>query len=90
MADKDAYSPSKSRRGYSNDEKVTLRFADEIMYRVAFEHATSLLKSGKSPNDLLPVFGRSAEYAVINRLLEKGGSLDGIRMVEPVLFGYED
>ncbi len=66
------------------------RFVDEPIYVAGVAAAESRISEGHAPIDLRPVFSHSAEYAVILELIRPDGSLDGIRLVEPVLFEYEE
>jgi hypothetical protein len=62
--------------------------SDEPLYLAAVKAAERRLVSGSGPRELLPVFGRSAEYAAINQLLPEGGELRNLVLCEPALFEY--
>jgi hypothetical protein len=49
-----------------------------------------MLADGHTPLELRPVFRHSAEYAAILKLVGPGGSMDGIVLIEPLLFEYEE
>jgi hypothetical protein len=62
--------------------------SDEPFYTAAVRAAEERVAAGATLAELLPVFGRSAEYAAINQLLHKGSQLRDIRFVEPALFEF--
>lgn len=41
-----------------------------------------------NPEELLPVFGRSAEFEAIHQLVEQGSQLGNLVVVEPALFEF--
>jgi hypothetical protein len=62
--------------------------SDEPIYTAAVRLAEERVAAGAA--ELLPVLGRSAEYAVINHLLHQGSQLRHIRLVEPALFEFAE
>lgn len=63
--------------------------ADEPVYVAAIRVADRLRSAGATTEALLPVFGRSAEFAGINQLLNRGSQLRDIRLTEQALFEFE-
>ena len=66
------------------------KFMDEPIYVAGVTAAEGALADGHTALELRPVFHHSAEYAVILKLIGPDGSMDGIRLTEPVLFEYEE
>lgn len=64
--------------------------SEEPIYAAAVRAAEERVAAGATPTGLLPVFGRSAEYAAINQLLHQGSELRDIGLVEPALFEFEE
>jgi hypothetical protein len=62
--------------------------SDEPLYTAAIRVAVVRIAAGATPEELLPVFGRSAEFAAINQMLHKGSQLRDIALVEPALFEF--
>ena len=63
--------------------------ADEPFYLAGVASAERRLAEGCTPHQLLPVFGRSAEYDVLQKLAGPGGRLDGIVLTEPLLMSFQ-
>ena len=64
--------------------------AGEPLYRAAVKVAEhrERIGPGGTGRDLIPVLRHSAEYAVINNLLQGGANLRDIGCTEPILFEY--
>jgi hypothetical protein len=70
------------------DAREERLLSDEPIYAAAVRLAEQRVAAGAGPAELLPVFGRSAEYAAVNQLLHQGSQLRDIRLVEPLLFEF--
>lgn len=66
------------------------KFADEPIYVGGVTAAEGALADGHTALELRPVFRHSAEYSAILQLIGPDGSMDGIRLTEPILFEYEE
>jgi hypothetical protein len=75
---------------YDSEAQQQRPLSGEPLYQAAVGAAERRLVSGWDPRELLPVFGRSAEYAVINDMLHQGSQLRDIRLIEPALFEFEE
>jgi len=64
--------------------------SDEPVFAAAVNAAERRFAGGGTTMELLPVFGRSAEYAAINQLLHQGSQLRDIRLTEPALFEFAE
>jgi hypothetical protein len=70
--------------------RVQRPLAGEPLYRTAVQRAEGQVGAGATDRDLLPVFRLSAEYSVIDKLLQGGGNLSDLGLVEPILFEYTE
>ena len=61
---------------------------DEPLYIAAVAAAEALALEGCTPQQLWPVFGRSAEWGVIQQCVELDGRLDGAILTEPLLMPF--
>ncbi len=68
--------------------RSTHRLADEPLYAAGVAAAEARVARGGTPQQLLPVFGRSAEYSVIRQLAGPDGRLDGVVLTEPLLMTF--
>jgi len=64
--------------------------AQEPLYVAGVASAERRLAEGCTLQQLFPVFGRSAEYDVVQQLAGPGGRLDGIVLTEPLLMTFGD
>ena len=64
------------------------RLADEPLYSAAVAAAEAWAAEGCTPQQLLPIFGRSAEWSVIRQLVGPDGRLDGVVLTEPLLMPF--
>ncbi|WP_143392915.1 hypothetical protein [Fimbriiglobus ruber] len=71
-------------------EKGSFLLADEPLYVAAVTSAERRLATGCTAQQLFPVFGRSAEYGVIQKIAGPGGQLDGVVLTEPLLMSFGD
>lgn len=62
--------------------------ANEPLYLAAVATAEAMASEGCSPQQLLPVFGRSAEWSVIRQLVGPDGRLDGVILTAPLLMPF--
>lgn len=69
---------------------TTHRFEDEPIYVQGVAAAERFVNEGHTAFELRPVFHISAEYAAILKLLNTGSEMEDIRLVEPILFEYEE
>lgn len=70
--------------------RVQRPLTGEPLYRTAVQLAKRRVGAGATDRDLLPVFRHSAEYSVIDKLLQGGGNLSDLGLVEPILFEYTE
>jgi hypothetical protein len=70
------------------DARSSHLLADEPLYVAGVASAERRLAKGCTHQQLLPVFGRSAEYEVIRQLAGPGGRLDGIVLTQPLLLTF--
>jgi hypothetical protein len=68
--------------------KTSHLLADEALYVAAVASAERWVAKGCTRQQLLPVFGRSAEYDVIRKLAGPDGRLNGITLTEPLLMTF--
>jgi hypothetical protein len=61
---------------------------DEPFYVAAVRSAERWVALGHTPEQLLPILGRSAEWDLIRRYRQPNGDLRGIWLTEPVLFEF--
>ena len=64
--------------------------SSEPLWERAVEYARAEIERGVSPNDLLAVAGRSAEFDAANQMLHKGSKLADIIFTPSVLIWPED
>jgi hypothetical protein len=72
------------------DARSSHLLADEPLYLAGVASAERRLARGGTLQQLLPVFGRSAEYDVLRQLKGPGGRLAGIVLTEPSLMTFGD
>jgi len=65
------------------------KFVDEPLYIAGVNAAEQMIAIEQSPQDLFPIYGRSAEYHTLLQLLPPDGDPMGIGFVEPILYDYE-
>jgi hypothetical protein len=83
QSDYDTWDPDTGRRGRH-------RLRDEPLYVAGVRSARRWLARGYTPDQLLPVFGCSAEWDAIRKVMRPNGDMCGIVLCEPLLVEFPD
>lgn len=82
------FPPTYLAASWTDNQRARRTFTDVPLYLAATLVAKHALANGSTKQDLIPVFGLSAEYAAISQVKNLDGSIHGITVTEPLLFGY--